>query len=173
MIGEVYSDWQIGTAPIRSLSDSMVDFSTPITICSDHVTELAWLIGHRFQSLTRREFDWLIIFGDNVSLVVACLWRLVEDGRIRVTSQDDGQQFGLPAPVDAEAEVNRRLEQASVRGVELREGTLDLEVQFSTGHSLHVIPDSSGYEAWNLSAGSRLFIATGGGELEIFEGEPG
>jgi|ERR1017187_2562872 hypothetical protein len=79
------------------------------------MSELACLVGHRFQSLTRREFDWVLAFDQHERLVIACLWRLVEDGRIRFTSQDDGRQFGLPAPVDARNEVNRRLAGASVR----------------------------------------------------------
>ncbi len=136
------------------------------------MSELAWLVGYRFQALTRREFDWVLVFDKDVNLVVACLWRLVEDGHIRCTSQDDGQQFGLPAPVDAAAEVNRRLAQALVEAVQLRVGVLDLEFRFSTGHVLQVIPDSSGYEAWNLCSGCKQFIAAGGGELTIFGGQP-
>src|SRR6516225_8014763 len=126
------------------------------------MNELAWLVGHRFQSLARREYDWVVAFDKDASLVVACLWRLVESGRIRFTSEDDGQQFGLPAPVDAVAEVNRRLAGAAVEAVELREGLLDLELRFSTGHSIQVIPDSSGYEAWQASNGDRQIIAVGG-----------
>jgi hypothetical protein len=134
------------------------------------MSELAWLVGHRFHSLTRREYDWVVAFAKDASLVIACLWRLVESGRIRVTSEDDGQQFGLPAPVDAAAEVNGRLAGAAVEAVELRQGLLDLELRFSTGHSLQIIPDSSGYEAWNVCNGNRQFIAVGGGELAIFGG---
>ena len=134
------------------------------------MNELAWLVGHRFQSLTRREYDWVVAFDNHASLVVACLWRLVEASRIRFTSEDDGQQFGLPAPVDAASEINRRLAGAAVEAVELREGLLDLELRFSTGQSLQVIPDSSGYEAWQASSGNRQFIAVGGGELAIFGG---
>jgi hypothetical protein len=137
------------------------------------MNELAWLVGHRFQSLARREHDWVVAFDKDASLVVACIWRLVESGRIRFTSEDDGQQFGLPAPVDAVAEVNRRLAGAAVEAVELREGLLDLELRFSTGHSIQVIPDSSGYEAWQASNGDRQIIAVGGGELAIFGGDGG
>jgi hypothetical protein len=132
------------------------------------MNELAWLVGHRFQSLTRREYDWVVAFDQGASVVVECLWRLVESGRIRFTSLDDGHRFGLPAPVEAAAEVNRRIAGAAVEGVELRQGLLDLELRFSTGHALQVIPDSSGYEAWQVSSGNRQFIAVGGGELAIF-----
>ena len=58
--------------------------------------DLAWLVDHRFQSIARREYDWIFVFDKNVSLAVSCLWRLVEGGRITLTSQDEGQQFGLP-----------------------------------------------------------------------------
>jgi hypothetical protein len=132
------------------------------------MNELAWLVGHSCQSLARREFDWVFGFDQDVHLVVACLWRLVEAGRIRVTSEDDGHQYGLPAPVDAAAEVNRRIALASVVAVGLREGTLDLELRFETGHIVQVIPVSSGYEAWSLCNGSCQFIAVGGGELATF-----
>lgn len=132
------------------------------------MTELQSLVGRCFQSLTRREYDWVVAFDRDGSLVVACLWRLVESGRIRFTSADDGHQFGLPAPVDAAAEVNARLTGAAVEVVELRAGLLDLELRFDTGHAFQIIPDSSGYEAWQLSIGNRQFIAVGGGELASF-----
>src|SRR6266436_6356868 len=100
------------------------------------MNELAWLAGHRFQSFTRHEFDWVLAFDKEASIAVACLWRLLESGRIRFTSEDDGQQFGRPAPVDAAAEVNDRLVDATVVGVDLRQRVLDLELRFSTGHAL-------------------------------------
>ena len=137
------------------------------------MNELAWLVGHRFQSLTRREFDWLVAFDQDVEIVVTCLWRLIESGRIRFTSNDDGHQFGLPAPVNAAAEVNRRLAGAAVVRVGLRQGLLDLELQFNTGHALQIIPHSAGYEAWNVYRGNRQFTAVGGGELAIFGGDAG
>jgi hypothetical protein len=132
------------------------------------MSELVWLVGHRFRSLTQREYDWVFAFDRGASVVVACLWRLVEGGRIRFTSEDNGQQFGLPAPVDVSLEVNRRLAGGVVEAVELRRGLLDLDVGFSTGHTLQIFPDSSGYEAWNVQSGDRQFIAVGGGDLAIF-----
>ena len=156
----------IGQTEIRGLRSK----AGVLLVRENDMAELAWLVGHRFQSLTRREFDWVIAFDNDVTLVIDCLWRLIEAGRVRCTGVDDGQQFGLPAPVDAVAEVNRRLAQAFVQAVELRQGTLDLEIEFSTGHFIQVIPDSSGYEAWNLTSGRTQFIAVGGGELAILGG---
>jgi hypothetical protein len=94
----------------------------------------------------------------------------VESDRIRITSEDDGQKFGLPEPLEAAAEANRRLTGATVEAIELRSGLLDLELRFSTGHSLQILPDSSGYEAWHVCCGNRQFIAVGGGELAVFGG---
>jgi len=130
--------------------------------------DMKWLTGHRLQSFIHREYDWVLTFDGEANLVVTCLWRLIEAGRIRFTSQDDGYRFGLPAPVDAAAEVTRRLAGALVEAVELREGTLDLDIRFCTGHVLQVIPDSSGYEAWILSGHNSQIIAVGGGDLAIF-----
>ena len=136
------------------------------------MNELAWLVGYRFQSLSRREHDWVFAFDKDAMIVLTCLWRLIESGRIRFTSQDDGHQFGLQLRVDAAIEVNRHLANASVETVELRSGTLDLELRFNSGYVFQIIPDSSGYEAWNLSRGNSQFIAVGGGELTIVGGDP-
>ena len=135
------------------------------------MNELAWLVGRRFQLLTRREYDWVVALDNDASIVISCLWRLVESDRIRITSEAEGQTFGLPEPVKAAAEVNRRLNGATVEAIELRSGLLDLELQFSTEHSLQILPDSSGYEAWNACCGNRQFIAVGGGELAVFGGD--
>ncbi len=133
-------------------------------------SDVEWLIGHRLESFERREYDWSVGFDNNAWLVVGCLWRLIESGRVRFTSQDDGQRFGLPAPVDAAMEVGRRLAGALIKTVELRDGTLDLEIRFESGHALQCIPDSSGYEAWHLSDGATEFIAVGGGDLFMIGG---
>lgn len=108
-------------------------------------------------------------FERNINIVAECLWRLLEDGRIRFTSQDYGYLFGLPSPVDLAQEVSTRLTNASIDGITLREGTLDLSIRFSTGHVVEFIPDSSGYEAWNIGGNNQLIVAVPGGELSIFE----
>jgi len=117
--------------------------------------------------VSRSEHDWLFTFDGQARLVVTCLWRLVEGSRIKLTNFDDGQQFGLPAPVDATETINSRLENATIVLVELREGTLDLRLTFDTRHTLEIIPDSSGYESWNFSGLGQQFIAVGGGDLAI------
>lgn len=131
--------------------------------------ELNWLAQHCFVGVERREFDWVFTFDHGVALVAECLWRLLEGDRIRFTSADEGQLFGLPTPVDAAAEIRSRLTSSSITGVDLEAGTLDLRITFSTGHVLELIPDSSGYEAWSASRPGRTYVATGGGELAAFD----
>jgi len=131
---------------------------------------LAWLAQHRLESVLHRGYEWVFAFDNGAAVVVSCLWRLIEEGRIRFTSEDEGQQFGLPAPVDAAAELNRRITNATVEAVMLRDHTLDLELRFDTGHVLEVIPDSFGYESWIAHDRDTQFIAVGGGKLTIYRG---
>lgn len=133
------------------------------------LNELDWLIQHRFVAVTRRDHEWLFAFDGQTNLVVICLWRLVEGKRVRLTSLDDRQQFGLPAPIDATHEINSRLTNAVVVAVNLRDSTLDLQLTFDTGHTVEIIPDSSGYESWNVRSVDQTFIAIGGGDLAIFK----
>ncbi|MFO0828723.1 MAG: hypothetical protein U0572_11330 [Phycisphaerales bacterium] len=129
------------------------------------MNSLDWLIYQRLSSLTGREYDWVFEFGGGLSLTVTCLWRLLLAGRICLTSEDHGQQFGLPAPIDAAAKFNGLVSGALVTKVSLQSGTLDLEIRFGTGHVLQILPDSSGYESWIARNPPLEFIAVGGGEL--------
>ncbi|HEY2762376.1 MAG TPA: hypothetical protein VGI75_16570, partial [Pirellulales bacterium] len=131
--------------------------------------ELDWLIGFRFHSPERRDYDWVFYFDRRASLVVECLWRFIEDGRIRFTSLDDAHQFGRPAPVDLTAEIIPRLASATIDAIDLSTGVLDLAIHFGPKYTLQVIPNSAGYEAWNVSDQSRQFIAQGGGQLVVFD----
>jgi hypothetical protein len=136
------------------------------------LNQLDWLRQHRYLAAIQREHDWLFAFDGHANLVVECLWRLVSSDRIVLTSLDDGQQFGLPAPIDATEAINSRLENAVIESITIRQGTLDLKLTFDTGHILEVIPDSSGYEAWNLHSPDQQYIAVSGGDLSVFTVEP-
>ncbi|SRR6266498_4311958 len=100
-------------------------------------------------------------FGD-ASLAVDCLWRIKVDGRVALTSYDHGQQFGLPAPLDAHAEASSRLKDLRVVEVRLDEKSADLILEFNGGLRLEVLTDSSGYEPWNLHAPGVHLVALGG-----------
>ena len=132
------------------------------------MNDLDWLAGNRFKELIRYEYTWTLAFDDSVSVTIGCLWRLIENGRIRLTSRDDGHKFGLPSPVDVVLELNRMLAGANCSSAVLHEGTLDLEIRFDTGHAIQLVTDSSGYEAWAVNEPGRQFIAVGGGNLTVF-----
>lgn len=134
---------------------------------SNSTDVLALISQKKLVSLTRRDYVWVFVLEPDTQIVVECLWRLIEAGRVRLTSGDHGQQFGLPAPIDAAAEVNRRIAGQFVKHAELRAGILDLDLHLDGGGILQVIPDSSGYEAWNVQSPLGQYIAAGGGELTL------
>ena len=135
--------------------------------------DLNWLVGRRFQSLALCDFDWVFQFENRIVIVTQCLWRVVENGCICVTKDDHGHRFGLPAPVDAPEWVNSRLAGATVTRVALRAGVLDLSLEFDAGALLEFLPNSCGYDSWDVARPDGRFIACGGGRLQIYgEGSP-
>src|SRR5262249_53999975 len=52
-----------------------------------------------------------------------CLWPIVAGGRLVRASQDHGQQFGLPTPVDAYGEAESLLKGRHVAAVRIRQET--------------------------------------------------
>jgi hypothetical protein len=98
-------------------------------------------------------------------LRVDCLWRIVKDGKLHRTSLDHGQQFGLPAPLDAYAEAASMLLGHRVEAVRFRVETADLSLEFAGHIVLEVVADSSGYEPWNLEGPGVYLIAVGGGGI--------
>jgi|SRR6266850_2330930 len=105
---------------------------------------------------------------DGATLAVDCLWRVIADGKVALTSRDHGQQFGLPAPVDAYAEAMSLLQGRRVVEVRLDEKSADLRLEFDGGPRLEVLTDSSGYEPWNFHAPGVHLVALGGGGVANF-----
>ncbi len=109
-------------------------------------------------------------FGD-ATLAVDCLWRVIEDGKVALTSRDHGQQFGLPAPVDAYAAAVSVLQGRQVVNVRLVESSADLVLEFEGGQRLEILTDSSGYEPWKLHAPGVHLVGLGGGGVADFSPE--
>ena len=129
--------------------------------------DLSWMVGRVVTEVSFSEPTlWYFSFGPEVSIGVECLWRIVENGRVGLTSDDHGHKFGLPAPIDAVARSTDAFSGRRVTAVQLREFTADLLIDFTDDLRLEVIPTSSGYEAWQLRDPSGTsFIAVGGGEV--------
>jgi hypothetical protein len=105
--------------------------------------------------------------GDTVALMAECPWRILTS-RIVLTDSDDGQQFGLPAPLDGEKESLRLLSGNRIQDVSIRSVTGDLVIVFESGTTLELLNDSSGYEAWQLFGGATQIIAQGGGNVVTY-----
>jgi hypothetical protein len=130
--------------------------------------DLTWLIGRRCDAVHRDEFSWNFVF-DAGAVTTPFLWRLIEADRIRVTSEDHGHQFGLPAPVDARQEAESSLRSPAIESARVRADTGDLILDFAGGLVLEFLQTSGGYEAWHLiSPDGQSVVATGGGELAFW-----
>jgi hypothetical protein len=57
------------------------------------------------------------------TLAVDCLWRVMANGNVALTSRDHGQQFGRPAPMDACAAVGSLLQGRRLVEVRLDENS--------------------------------------------------
>jgi hypothetical protein len=117
--------------------------------------DLTWMVGRTVCFVSFHEPTlWSFNFGQKVCVGVECLWRIVTQGRVALTSQDHGHQFGLPAPIDAVARYTELFSKRRVSAVELRDDTVDLLIEFTDDLRLEVMPDSAGYESWQLHAPS-------------------
>jgi Family of unknown function (DUF6188) len=103
-----------------------------------------------------------------IYLAVDCLWCILVQERIAVTSRDHGHRFGHGDAVDACARAALLLQDRLVVSVRLEERSGDLIVEFTDGRSLQIFNDSSGYEPWNLTAPGIRIVALGGGGVVHF-----
>jgi hypothetical protein len=115
--------------------------------------------------------SWQFRFGDgDATLNLECPWRLLLNGAIAFGGDDDGQQFGLPAPLDGVKVTEKLLSASLVSLVEIREGCSDLSLTFQNGVRLEAFNGSAGYEGWTCSGkGGVTVVAQGGGNLSIWK----
>ena len=63
---------------------------------------------------------WQFRFGDGeATLNLECPWRLLLNGAVAFGGDDDGQQFGLPAPLDGVKETEKLLSASLVSLIEI------------------------------------------------------
>ncbi len=126
-------------------------------------------------TVKRRNYDWAFDFGEGGEITIAAPWRIVRRGAIAHADTDDGQQFGLPAPIDGEVRCNDLLAQVRVAAVMVDRVTADICVQFDDGTRLELFNNSSGYEGWQATFRSEgetiAVIGMGGGNI-AFVGSP-
>ncbi|WP_296720784.1 hypothetical protein [Erythrobacter sp.] len=129
-----------------------------------YATELPRLLVGQQVVMRRGEGQWSIAIGKSF-VITTNSWRLIGAKSIIVTSEDDGQQFGLPSPVDAETKATGALTGASVAAVEMDTRTGDCTLQFTNALVLEILTWSSGYETWQLYRDSEFFGAVGNGGM--------
>jgi hypothetical protein len=126
------------------------------------------LLGQPLQTVEKKDYTWLFGFGGSVSLATESPWRLIEQNRIVVSSEDHNQQFGLPAPVDAAREVLSRAGGRTVEAGSVAVDSGDLIIRFPGRIHLQLLQLSSGYESWRLWADGSESICRGGGSIAHF-----
>lgn len=129
----------------------------------ESVPPLSLLLGRQLTEVIQRDFDWVFLFGDGVSVVTeASHWRLVDSNRVIMTDEDQGQRFGLPEDVDASKVLSVELGGAAITKVECSPLT-DLLLSFANGRILQVNVSSRGYENWHVYGpdGSHAYAVGG------------
>jgi Family of unknown function (DUF6188) len=127
------------------------------------------LIGRRIVEIELVEpISWWFRFHGTGAVRSDSLWRLVHHGSIPITSQDHGQRFGFPQPVDAVQRVNDLVAALTVQRVRLAPDTGDLYLEFDNDSRLEILTTSSGYESWSvfLPDGNEI-LGVGGGRVHV------
>jgi hypothetical protein len=89
-----------------------------------------------------------LVFVDG-SRLRADYWRVTKDGKAVMSTFDHQQQYGLPAPIDAIAELQRQLQDRAVTDAKLDGESGDLLFEFSDNIKFRVF-NFSCYEAWEI-----------------------
>lgn len=85
----------------------------------------------------------------NGSKLRADYWRVTKDGKASISSFDHRQKYGLPAPIDAMAELQGQLQDRTVTNAQLDGESGDLLFEFSDNIKFRVF-NFTGYEVWEI-----------------------
>lgn len=129
---------------------------------------LSWLVGKNLTAVKNRQLGWVFSLGPNLSITTESYWRLLSSERIEVTSDDEGKQYGLPAPINAAERVCTLVNTKKIQRYSIAEISSDLTLFFDDGIQLQFLNLSSGYESWQASNGTIEVICQGGGNLVVF-----
>jgi hypothetical protein len=88
-------------------------------------------------------------------------WRIIFDGKNRRSSFDHKQKYGLPAPIDAFAQIAEALDGRAVREAKWNARTGDLVLLFEPNVELQAF-NLTGYEDW------EIHFPNGTGEYSTF-----
>ena len=127
------------------------------------------LLGRTVEAVERWEaFPCVVKLSGGYRLQIEGLWRLLADGSLARTGEDDGQSFGHKSPVDAISDLSVGLIGCALHSVEVVPGTADLILSFGH-HVLQVVSNSSGYEAWQVEGPQgTVAVGQGGGKVAVW-----
>lgn len=129
---------------------------------------LKWVIGNRIKELGKQDYTWFFAFDGGGSITTESTWRLITAEGIRATSDDHGQQFGLPVPFDGIDVVKKTIGQQTINRYNIEPRTGDLSLHFEDC-ALEFLNLSSGHESWHIVHGTDEIICMGGGKLHEIE----
>lgn len=76
-------------------------------------------------------------------------WRIICDGNAHVTSFDHQQKYGLPAPIDAFAQMAEVLDGRTVREAKWNARTGNVVLSFESNVEMQLF-NFTGYEDWEI-----------------------
>jgi hypothetical protein len=132
-----------------------------------------WLDGRRLLKAAKHDYTWSFTFSDGARVTTESSWRLLTKEGVSVTSEDDGQLFGLKDPVDACARVIAAVGDRKITECRLEERTSDLSVRFGDDVTVQFLTMSCGFESWHAQIGDEEIVCMGGGEISFFTREKG
>jgi hypothetical protein len=115
------------------------------------------LKGKRITGFVIREHSSCLVFERGYSLSIDGLCRYIGKNGTCIITEDHGQKFGLPAPFDAEASIQKQVLGQEVTDVSIRDDSKDMVIRFANG-VLEIISTSTGYETAQLHGPSDLFV---------------
>jgi|SRR5262245_29877936 len=127
------------------------------------------LRGRQLIAVEKKDYSWFFTFEDQISIATEAAWRLIEQGRVLTSSDDDGQKFGLQEPVDVSSRALSSLRGRKVVAATISPQSGDLSIEFSDQAHLQLLQLSSGYESWRLNVQGSEMICTGGGQIVLVQ----
>ncbi|KAF0096901.1 MAG: hypothetical protein FD128_2515, partial [Hyphomonadaceae bacterium] len=106
---------------------------------------------------TDRTDDTVMNFSNGIR-ITADYWRIIKDGKHLLRSFDHEQQYGLPAPINANSVLHSELKDQHVKKAKLDSRTGDIVIWFRGNLILQILNFTS-YEVWEVTFtdGSREF----------------
>jgi hypothetical protein len=113
-------------------------------------------------------YSWLFQFENSISINCESFWRLLEDQKVKYTSLDNNQKFGLAKPFDLSEILKEDLSDKILNEVKIKENTSDLILSFNNNMEIEILISSGGYESYSFSINGKRYVGMGASEIAIF-----